>query len=298
MNVGIIGVGLMGHGIARNVLKRGGFKLWFLEHPGNQPTDELLELGATPCSTTAAVAAATDLMILCVTGSPQVEAVLTEPDGVLSAMRAGTVVVDCSTSLPGSTERMAALVAEAGGFFLDAPMTRTAQHAHEGTLNLLVGGTAEALLKAQPVLDSFTADVRHVGGTGTGHRLKLLHNYVSIGFISLLAEAAAEAENGGVDPKIFVDVLASGGGGGVALDRMAPFLTEQDRNSLPFALSNAQKDIDYYRAMASEAGSGCRIADGVSDAISHGLSVAEQAGEAETILPELARLLRRNDNSR
>lgn len=289
MNVGIIGVGLMGHGIARNVLRRGGFKLTFLDHPGNQPADEILGLGAVAVDSSAAVAAAADVVILCVTGSPQVESILTAPDGVIAGLRRGTVVVDCSTALPGSTAKMAALVTAAGGHFVDAPMTRTAKFAHEGKLNLLVGGDADIIAQIAPVLASFTEDVKHVGAVGAGHRLKLLHNYVSVGFMSLLAEAAAQSADAGVDPKFLVDVLASGGGASVALDRMAPFIVDGDRDALPFAIRNAQKDFDYYRAMSDDAGASHAIADGIYDT----LTAAVDAGEGDAYLPELTRVLRK-----
>ena len=138
-SVGIIGVGLMGHGIARNVLKH-GYGLTVLEHTGNRPLDELLSLGAATRKSAAEVARESDVLILCVTGSPQVEDALASESGALFGLKPGAVVVDCSTAIPGSTLRMAALVKARGGKFVDAPMTRTAQHAHEGRLNLLVGG--------------------------------------------------------------------------------------------------------------------------------------------------------------
>jgi len=290
MNVGIIGVGLMGHGIARNVLRRGGFALSFLDHPGNQPTDELLGLGAQAMDTSTKVAAASDVVILCVTGSPQVEAILTGPEGVIAGLRAGTVVVDCSTALPASTVKMAEAVKAAGGDFIDAPMTRTAKFAHEGKLNLLVGGDVAVQEQVRPVLASFTEAVTHVGPISAGHRLKLLHNYVSVGFMSLLAEAAAQSADAGIDPQSFVDVLAGGGGASIALDRLAPFITKGDRDALPFAISNALKDFDYYRAMSTEAGAQHLIADGVYQA----LSDAVDSGEGDAYLPELVRIFRKD----
>ena len=289
MNVGIIGVGLMGHGIARNVLSRGGHTLSFLDHPGNQPVDEIVGLGAKPCASPADVAAASDVVILCVTGSPQVEAVLTGENGVVSALKPGTVIVDCSTALPDSTVKMGKIVEAAGGAYLDAPMTRTAKHAHEGTLNLLVGGEARTLEKVRPVLASFTEAVEHVGPLGHGHRMKLLHNYVSIGFMALLAEAAAQAADAEIDPKVFVDVLAKGGGASAALQRLAPFIVDEDREGLPFFVSNAQKDIDYYRAMSDDAGARKTVADAVSSA----LSAAVEDGHGQAYVPELVRIFRR-----
>jgi 3-hydroxyisobutyrate dehydrogenase len=290
MNVGIIGVGRMGHGIARNVMRRGGFALAFLDHPGNQPTDELLGLGAQALDTPAKVAAASDVVILCVTGSPQVESILTGPDGVISGLRAGAIVVDCSTALPGSTLEMAQTVTAAGGAFIDAPMTRTVQAAHEGKLNLLIGGDPAVLERVRPVLASFTEDVKHVGDISSGHRLKLLHNFVSVGFMSLLAEAAAQSADAGIDPRCFVDVLAQGGGNSVALDRLTPFITEGNPDSLPFVVANALKDFDYYRTMSTEAGAQHTIADGVYTALS---DVVENGG-GDVFVPELVRIFRKN----
>ncbi|RAH98324.1 NAD(P)-dependent oxidoreductase [Acuticoccus sediminis] len=289
MDVGIIGVGMMGHGIARNVMMRGKFKLSFLDHPGNQPVDELLSLGATRCATPRDVAAASDVIILCVTGSAQVEAVLTGPDGVLAALRPGAIVVDCSTSLPQSTLAMAGRVTEAGGAFIDAPMTRTVQHAHDGVLNLLVGGDAAVLAKVKPVLESFTERVDHVGDLSAGHRMKLLHNFVAVGFMSLLAEAAAQSADAGIDPQVFVDVLAHGGGGGTALDRLSPFITRGDASGIPFAISNGFKDIGYYRTMAEQAGAQHTIADGVLAA----LDAVVADGKGASHLPLLVELFRR-----
>jgi 3-hydroxyisobutyrate dehydrogenase-like beta-hydroxyacid dehydrogenase len=121
MNVGIIGVGLMGHGIARNVLTRGRFPLVFLDHPGNQAVDDLVDLGAKSCKTAGEVTSASDVIFLCVTGSPEVEAVLTSRDGVLAELRKGTIVVDCSTSMPQSTLRMAEAVKMPAENFLTLP---------------------------------------------------------------------------------------------------------------------------------------------------------------------------------
>ncbi|WP_271507154.1 NAD(P)-dependent oxidoreductase [Bradyrhizobium sp. CCBAU 11357] len=277
LRVGIVGVGLMGHGIAKNVLARGSFPLAFLDHPGNQPVDDLLSLRAAACKTPGEVASASDVIILCVTGSPQVEAILTGEAGVLSGLRKGTIIVDCSTALPDSTLRMAAAVEAAGGRFLDAPMTRTARHAEEGTLNLLVGGDEADLRSVRAVLASFTERVEHVGPVGFGHRLKLLHNYVSIGFMALLGEAAAQAADAGVDPAVFVDVLAKGG------------VVTGDTGTIPFFIDNALKDISYYRMMASNSGASKVIADGVGTAI----AAVVESGHGQAYISDLARLLRK-----
>ena len=285
-NIGLVGVGLMGHGIASNIVKH-GHPLSVLEHPGNQPLDALKAAGVKTFATASELAAAVDVVILCVTGTPQVEAVLLGDTGVLKGIRPGTIIIDCSTALPDSTERLAKIVAEAGGRFMDAAMTRTPKEAAEGRLNLLVGGDAELFRDCRPLLACFAENITHAGPVGAGHRMKLLHNYVSLGSVALIAEAAACAERAGVDPEVFVDVLVKGGGGGTALERLRPFLLNKDPSGLRFAMSNAQKDLGYYTAMAEASHSARSIADGVRQT----LDGAVQAGNGEALLPELVAVL-------
>jgi 3-hydroxyisobutyrate dehydrogenase len=115
--VGIIGVGLMGHGIARNV-QRDGWPIAFLNHPGNQPVDDLISNGAVSFDTGSDLAASCDILIICVTGTPQVEDVLFRSDGILKGLRRGGVIIDCSTVIPASTIRIAAAVTVAGATLL------------------------------------------------------------------------------------------------------------------------------------------------------------------------------------
>lgn len=287
--IGLVGVGLMGHGIALNIARK-GYALAVLEHPGNQPLDELRALGVTSAATVRALARQVEVLILCVTGSPQVEAVLLGEQGALAALRPGTVVIDCSTAIPASTESVARAVAAAGGRFLDAPMTRTPKEAAEGRLNLLVGGDAALLAECLPLLQCFAENVTHTGAVGSGHRMKLLHNYVSLGSVALIAEAAACAQAGGVAPQVFVDVLAKGGGGGVALERLRPYLLQHDASSLRFFMSNALKDLGYYTTMAQDGAAARGIAQAVRDTFAHAVT----EGGPEKLVPELVDILVKN----
>ncbi|RZA14071.1 MAG: NAD(P)-dependent oxidoreductase, partial [Lysobacteraceae bacterium] len=271
--IGLVGVGLMGHGIATNV-RKGGYPLAVLEHPGNQPLDALKAAGATTHARAADLAAAVDVLILCVTGSPQVEAVLLGEGGALEGLRPGAVVIDCSTAVPASTERVAKAVQARGVRFLDAPMTRTPKEAAEGRLNLLVGGDAALFDECRPLLATFAENITHTGPVGSGHRMKLLHNYVSLGTVALLAEAAACAQRAGVAPEVFVDVLAKGGGAGVALERLRGAITTGDPSALKFAMSNARKDLGYYEQMAADTGAVHEI----GAAVLHTYSQAVQQG--------------------
>ncbi|MEI2417312.1 NAD(P)-dependent oxidoreductase [Orrella sp. JC864] len=283
--IGLIGVGLMGHGIARNLVKH-GYPLTVQDHPGNQPLDELKAGGATTQASARAVAEHSDVVILCVTGSPEVEAVLQAEDGVLKGLRPGAIVIDCSTALPESTRRMAQAVQAAQGRFLDAPMTRTVKDAHEGRLNLLVGGDAQLLEEVRPILACFAENITHAGPVGAGHQMKLLHNYVSLGSVALLAEAAACAQGAGIAPQVLIDVLGKGGGRGVALERIGPYLLSGDTSGLHFFMSNAAKDLGYYTQMARDGQAEHGIADSVSAAYAKGVeklgprAVVLQLGEA------------------
>ncbi|MDB5956763.1 NAD(P)-dependent oxidoreductase [Ramlibacter sp.] len=284
--IGMVGIGMMGHGIASNLLKH-GWELGVFEHAGNQPLAALVAAGAQTFTSLEALAARSDVMILVLTGSPQVEAVLTGAGGVLAGLRRGSVVIDCSTAMPSSSARMAHAVQAAGSRFLDAPMTRTPKEAAEGRLNLLVGGDAGLLRECRPLLQCFAENITHVGPVSAGHSMKLLHNYVSLGMVTLLAEAGACAQRSGVAPSAFVDVLAQGGGGGIALERIKPYLLAHDPAGLRFSIANARKDLDYYHAMAAEAGAAREIAAAVLSTLQDALA---RSGP-DALVPELVSLL-------
>ncbi|MDR3536805.1 MAG: NAD(P)-dependent oxidoreductase [Acetobacteraceae bacterium] len=285
-HVGLVGVGLMGHGIASNILKH-GYALRFLDHPGNQPVADLVAKGAAAHASGADLAAHCDIVVLCVTGTPQVEDALFRPDGVVAGMKPGTIVIDCSTAIPASTRTVAARIAAAGGRFLDAAMTRTPKEAAEGRLNLIVGAPDALLQEVLPLLRSFAENIAHAGPVGAGHQLKLLHNFVSLGFSAVLAEAAAAARRADVPAEVFVEVLAKGGGAGVILDRMKPFMLAGDASGFTFTLANALKDLTYYNAMTSALGA----ANGVAQAAQALYAGAVEHGHQARPVPELVTIL-------
>ena len=141
--------------------------------------------------------------------------------------------------------------------------------------------------ECRPLLACFAENISHAGPVGAGHRMKLLHNYVSLGVIALLSEAAACALRADIDPAVFADVLGKGGGGGVALERLKPYLLEQDPSSLKFFMSNAEKDLSYYNTMAQETGAARDIGQAVLDTYAQ----AVKQGGGERYVPELVSLL-------
>ena len=192
-SVGMVGLGLMGLGIATNIQKHGHSMILY-EHPGNQSLDSLVDRGARTTDSLVDLASDSDIIILCVTGTPEVEDVLFRENGILAGIGPGKIVVDCSTAIPSSTEKIAKVVEAAGASFLDAPMTRTPKEAAEGRLNLTVGGNRDVFETVKPLLQCYAENIVFAGPAGGGHRLKLIHNYVSLGFSVVLAEAAACAE--------------------------------------------------------------------------------------------------------
>jgi 3-hydroxyisobutyrate dehydrogenase len=284
--IGMVGIGMMGHGIASNIVKH-GYPMVLLEHPGNQPLDGLIAAGATTAKSAAALAAAVDIVILCVTGTPEVESVLFSKGGLLEGLKPGTIVIDCSTAIPSSTVRIAQAVEKAGGRFLDAPMTRTPKEAAEGRLNLIVGGDPALFEECKPLLQCYAENIALAGPVGSGHRLKLLHNFVSLGFSAVLAEAAACAERSGIDAKVFSEILAKGGGDGVVLNRLRPYIESRDGSGFRFSIANALKDMSYYTTMAQEAGA----AHGTAEAIRQTYEEAGKKGTPQSTVPELIDLL-------
>jgi len=284
--IGLIGVGLMGHGIGSNIVGK-GWPLSYLRHPGNQPTQDIDAAGAKGVDSVVELAAESDIMVLCVTGSPQVEDILTGSGQLLQALRPGMIIVDCSTANPISTVELAAKVEEKGGHFIDAAMTRTPKEAAEGRLNLLVGGTPELIEQVKPLLSAFAENIFEAGPVSTGHQLKLLHNFVSLGSMTLIAEAAACAAKGGVSMDALVDCLAKGGGSGAALERLRPFILEADNSALRFSIANAAKDLSYYRQYVDDMKSAHKVADSVSDTLNQ---LVDQ-GHGSAYVPEQVRLL-------
>lgn len=261
--IGLIGAGLMGHGIARNILKA-GYPLVILDHPGNQPVDDLLSAGGKLAGTPREVAERSDVVILCVTGTPQVESVLFEADGVVEGIRPEALVIDCSTAIPNVTRAIAERIVAAGGRFMDAAMTRTPKEAEEGRLNLIVGAPEALFIATRPLLESFAENIAHAGDVSAGHTLKLLHNFVSLGFSAVLAEAAAASRRAGIEDGALLEVLGKGGGGGVVFERMRPFIETGDPSGFRFSVANATKDLGYYHAMTDALGARRDVAEAVA----------------------------------
>ena len=284
--IGLIGCGLMGHGIAKNLIKAGQ-DLTILDHPGNQPCDDLIEAGATFSPEMSEIVSNKDAVFLVLPGSPEVEAVVTAPDGFLSLLSPDTLVIDATTAQPEETLVIAGLIQGKGAHYVDAPMTRTPKEAEEGRLNVLLGGSKEDVAHATPYIDAYAENIYHGGPVSAGHRLKLLHNFVSIGQAVVIAEAVAAADRGGVELDVLTEVLATGGAGGVALERLRPFIEDGDSSAFRFALKNASKDLDYYTDMATSLDAQSNTAKAVSYVLKKAIE-----RQPDAVMPELIRIFK------
>jgi len=260
--VGLIGAGLMGHGIGKNVVAK-GHELRVLAHRNRGPVEDLIKLGAVEAKSPRELASTSDLVIICVTGSPQVEAVVLGPDGLMAGMKQGLIIADCSTALPQSTIRLAAEVAAKGGHFVDTPMTRTPKEAEAGKLALMTGGDPAILGKIRPVLECFSDQIFHVGAVGAAHTVKLVNNFIALGTAAVVSEAIAAAKSAGVDMKALNDVVSAGGANSVMFGRIIKVALENDDSALQFVIENAAKDLRYYCGLAEGLGATAIVASAI-----------------------------------
>lgn len=250
--VGFIGLGLMGQGMAESLLRE-GFPLTVMAHRNRAPIDALCAKGAQEATTPAGVASRSDVVVICVGTSEQVEEIVCGSDGLLEGANDGLLIIDCSTALPDSTRRIAATVERAGCRMVDAPLARTPKEAHEGRLNVMVGGDEAAIALARPVIEAFAENVFPVGEIGSAHTLKLINNFLSLGAAALTAEAATMAGKLGVDQRKLFEVCSQGGANSAMLGAVMPWVIEADDSRLRFSLGNATKDMTYLERTLAEA---------------------------------------------
>jgi 3-hydroxyisobutyrate dehydrogenase-like beta-hydroxyacid dehydrogenase len=284
--IGFIGAsGMMGHGIAKN-LRAKGHALALTVHRNRERVADLLAAGATEAATPAALAASCDIVFICVTGSPQVEAAVIGPNGLLAGVEAGAksslVIVDCSTSEPDSTTRLRELCAAAGVSFVDAPLARTPVEAELGRLNVMVGASDEHFRALQPVLMAFAENVIHVGAPGAGHTIKLLNNFIAQAICTATAEAFAVGQRAGVDLTKLVALISAGAVNSGIFQAMAKTL-HGDLAGLKFELDNARKDLRYYTHLAES----LNVPSLVGESVHQSLVLASALGYGGKYVPSL-----------
>lgn len=282
LRVGMIGVGLMGHGMAKNIVTK-GFPLTVMAHRNRKPVEDLISLGAKEAKSPKEIAAASDLVILCVTGTPEVEATIYGENGLLGAMRKGLIIADCSTAVPQSTIKIAADVEAKGGHFVDTPLTRTPKEAEAGKLGVMTGGDAAILAKIRPVIECFSDTIVHAGPVGAAHTLKLINNFIGLGNAMVAAEAIVAAKHAGVAMEALRDIVLGGGARSLMFERIIKVPLENDDSAAQFAIRNARKDLRYYTNMTGE----LPVTSFMAEAVHQTLVLADNLGFGDRFVPRL-----------
>ena len=281
--IGFIGIGMMGHGMVKNLLAK-GYQVTFKANRNRANLADLLAAGAAEATSPAAAAKEADILFICVTGSPQVEEIVYGAGGLLSAARPGLRVVDTSTAEPSSTERIRADFAAKGVKFIDAPLARTPKEAEEGRLNTMVGADPEDFEALEPVLKAFCENVFHVGPPGHGHVLKLVNNMMSMSFAACIAEAFAVASKAGVDLNRLYDVVSVGAVNcGIFQMMTAKMLSDGSVDGFKFGISNGRKDLRYYTHLAES----LPVPSFMGEAAHQSLIQAVNAGFGDKLIPSL-----------
>ena len=244
-HVGFIGVGLMGHGMAKNILEK-GYKLTVMGHRNRAPVEDLVGRGANEAASPAEMAAAVDVIFLCVTSSIQVEDLMRRPDGILSAAHSGLTIVDCSTADPNSTLALAEEARAKGARMMDAPLGNTPKEAEIGKLNAFVGADDETFQDILPIIETWAENITHVGGVGAGHTAKLINNFIGMSYTALYAEAYVVCEKAGVDKEKFHEIISAGGLNSGMFQRVSNWVIGGDPKAHEFSLNNCYKDLKYY----------------------------------------------------
>ncbi|MEZ4708868.1 MAG: NAD(P)-dependent oxidoreductase [Caldilineaceae bacterium] len=249
--IGFIGLGIMGQGMTRNLLKKGfAVRVWNRTASRMEP---LVAEGAIACSSPADVAANSDIIITCVSDTPDVEAVILGEKGVLETVKSGALVIDCSTISPQVTVEIAQKLAAKGVHMLDAPISGGSEGAANGTLSIMVGGDAEQFARAMPAFEAMGRTITHVGASGAGQMVKLVNQVLVVGNCLAMCEALLLAQAGGLDLTKAFDAVKNGAAGSWMFTNRAPQIIARDWRP-GFMIDLQQKDVRLVLEAADQLG--------------------------------------------
>ena len=230
--------------------------------------DKAIARGAVEADSAADLAQSSDIVMLCVGTSDQVESRMLGDHGVIAGLKPGAVVIDFGTSLPGSTRMLAEKVETAGGTMLDAPLGRTPAHAKDGLLNIMCAGDTDAYNRVKPVLEDLGENVFHLGDSGAGHTIKLINNFFGMTVANAMCEAFAMADRAGIPRQNLYDVMSAGPLHSGMMDFVSGYALQDDPAQLAFAIRSASKDVNYYGQMAQEMGADSIVSTSTRKALS------------------------------
>ena len=268
--VGFVGVGLMGWGMAKNIVEK-GYGLRVIAHRKREAVDDLVKRGAVEVTSLKEMGEACSVVVLCVTGSPEVEATVA---GLLEGAQAGLTIIDTSTSRPDVTERLAAALAKKGMTFIDAPLSRTPKHAWDGELTTYVGGSDELIDQVKPLLSTWASVIIPIGGpVGSAHAVKLINNLIGIGYAAIWSEAYSMIRKIGIKPQVLRGVVSNSGMNCGNFQNYSKFICEGDPDAHQFAMANCLKDLTYFNELANRHGAATLMSDGALQVLKLGATL-------------------------
>jgi len=238
--IGFVGLGIMGRGMVRNLLKNGfSVRVW---NRTVSRSEELAKDGAVIGSSPADVAAHSDIIITCVSDTPDVQAVILGDNGILHGATAGSLVIDMSTISPQATIEIAKQLNAQGVQMLDAPISGGSEGAAKGTLSIMIGGDAADVERAMPAFQAMGKTITHVGGQGAGQTVKLVNQILVVGNCLAMCEAMVFAQAGGVDLEKCLAAVTGGAAGSWMLANRGPQIMNRDWRP-GFTINLQQKDV-------------------------------------------------------
>ena len=271
--VGLIGAGLMGHGMAANLLKH-GHEVTVLAHRNRAPVDDLIARGAKEAAHHAHLAHQSDILIVCVSTAEVVAATIA---ALRPGLRRGHIILDAGTTDPATTRAHAQALKALGVAYADIPLTGGPEQAEKAELGVLCGAEPETFKTIEPLLRCFATTIRHFGPPGAGHTAKLISNYLVTGIAALVAESFQAARAAGIDWRNLYDVMQNGSGNSGVLRKMVGPALEGDMEGYRFAIANAAKDITYYAHLADQLGRKTSLTEAVVETYTQAL--AKGAGD-------------------
>ncbi|XQW85100.1 NAD(P)-dependent oxidoreductase [Thalassotalea piscium] len=278
--IGFIGLGLMGSNMVENLQKKGFTPI--VMDLNKDAVAAVVARGATEAKSAAELAAASDIVMLCLTTSAVVEKLVYAEDGILAGIKEGAVLVDFGTSIPASTRKIGADLAKKGAGMVDAPLGRTPAHAKDGLLNIMAAGDLANFDKVKPILEMQGENVFYLGALGAGHTTKLINNFMGMTTVCAMSQAFAVADKAGVDRQQLFEIMSTGPSNSPFMHFCKNYAVD-GVSDLGFSISNANKDLGYFLEMVNDLGTRAQIAEGTSA----NLQAAFDAGMGNGNVPEI-----------
>ncbi len=279
--IGFIGLGLMGSNMVE-CLQKNGFELNVMDLNKEAVAAVVARGNTTEATSAAELAAASDIVMLCLTTSAVVEKLVYGDDGILAGIKEGSVLIDFGTSIPASTRKIGADLAKKGAGMIDAPLGRTPAHAKDGLLNIMAAGDKETFDKVKPVLDVQGENIFYLGALGAGHTTKLINNFMGMTTVCTMSQAFAVADRAGVDRQQLFEIMSTGPSNSPFMQFCKNYAVD-GVSDLGFSIGNANKDLGYFLEMVKDLGTRAQIAEGTSS----NLQAAVDAGMSNGNVPEI-----------